>query len=665
MLYSGNISNSSFDGNISAVVIDPSSICPPGVCHLSPFSGSYGGLVGHSWSGNTFTIINSFSSGTIQGYKSLGGLMGTNQGSGQIINSGSNMSIVQMYHPEIVRTVLQYASGGLIGEFSGGGDLSNSYFTGILSGETFSTGGLVGILFGGTLSNSYMEGNISANGGRLLGGIAGSFYNAVVNNSYFLGNVFGSFYWSEPFGYIWPGGSTTISNSFWNFNDYESPYSDDANTHKTLEEMRDVNTFLNAGWNFDDSWGINPGINGGYPNLEIRGIWNCTQEYSDWSVCDGTNRYSTRIITSSNPAGCYLGRAPILSRECPSCFFKYSDWSDSCINGFQNRTIISLNPAGCYLNKASGKLSRECPYTLIRNCEELQHINDLDMTPRAYYKLANDIDCSETRSWNFEEYCNHPYLQVSQYKNSQDCKNNGGYWFSGYSGFEPIGGFGGSFDGQGFKIKNLYINRPSSVMVGLFSSISGSVSSLGVVNANITGSQYVGAITGYLGGGRILNSYSSGNVGNYRIVGGIVGFLNGDIGGIAGFLYNDGAISNCYSFVNVVGVNRVGGLVGGINGGSVLNSYAGGIVSGTGGLIGGLPKGIVQESFWDINSSGKLTSAGGKGKTTEEMKDVNTFSSSGWNFDNVWGINPSINEGYPYLNIFLDLPPEPVDPGRV
>ena len=69
----------------------------------------------------------------------------------------------------------------------------------------------------------------------------------------------------------------------------------------------------------------------------------------------------------------------------------------------------------------------------------------------AYYVLGNDIDATATSGWN-----------------------DG-------AGFESIGteasSFKGSFDGKGYKITNLYINRPGTDYVGLF----GYVGSGGVI----------------------------------------------------------------------------------------------------------------------------------------------------------------------------------------
>jgi len=58
-------------------------------------------------------------------------------------------------------------------------------------------------------------------------------------------------------------------------------------------------------------------------------------------------------------------------------------------------------------------------------------------------------------------------------------------------------------------------------------------------------------------------------------------------------------------------------------------------------------------SFWDTQASGATSTAScngtalGTGKTTAEMKNQNTYT--GWDFTNIWAIDSSKNNGYPYL----------------
>jgi hypothetical protein len=53
------------------------------------------------------------------------------------------------------------------------------------------------------------------------------------------------------------------------------------------------------------------------------------------------------------------------------------------------------------------------------------------------------------------------------------------------------------------------------------------------------------------------------------------------------------------------------------------NDYVGGLVGYNEGTVGG--------SFWDTETSGQSTSAGGTGKTTAEMQLISTFQGADWN----------------------------------
>ena len=67
--------------------------------------------------------------------------------------------------------------------------------------------------------------------------------------------------------------------------------------------------------------------------------------------------------------------------------------------------------------------------------------------------------------------------------------------------------------------------------------------------------------------------------------------------------------------------------------GCLSDSYSTGSVTGTGyvgGLVGRNDLSTVSNSFWDTETSGQATSAGGTGKTTAEMQDIATFSGAGW-----------------------------------
>ncbi|GAF87352.1 unnamed protein product, partial [marine sediment metagenome] len=85
-------------------------------------------------------------------------------------------------------------------------------------------------------------------------------------------------------------------------------------------------------------------------------------------------------------------------------------------------------------------------------------------------------------------------------------------------------GLMGTFDGQGYEIRDLFINRPNWSDVGLFSSVDqeGVVENIGVVNVTVIGDYHVGSLAGGIGG-TVSNSYSTGNVTGGDGVGGLVG----------------------------------------------------------------------------------------------------------------------------------------------
>jgi len=98
-------------------------------------------------------------------------------------------------------------------------------------------------------------------------------------------------------------------------------------------------------------------------------------------------------------------------------------------------------------------------------------------------------------------------------------------------------------------------------------------------------------------------------------------------GGLAG--RNFGSITTNYITGKVSGNENVGGLVGS-NPGNLSNCYSTCMVSGTGARVGGLVgSGGGSKSFWDIETSGQTTSAGGTGLTTAEMMDPEMLGLNG------------------------------------
>jgi hypothetical protein len=282
------------------------------------------------------------------------------------------------------------------------------------------------------------------------------------------------------------------------------------------------------------------------------------------------------------------------------------------------------------------------PY-IILNVRHLQSVGKDYSSLTKHYRLGRDIDASIIRS------------------------EDGG------KGFKPIGTdstnsrFEGSFDGAGFTIDGLYINRPDEECIGLFGYTSrATIANVRLTNIDITGKDKVGGLSGYSYGGVIENSSSTGRVDGPwdvsedrgRNIGGLIGYTNSvtlrqsyslanvsgfrQVGGLVGYHFG-GSIANSYSLGDVEASQYVGGLVGS-NYGDIENSYSTGDVkcyswNDGGGLVGYYTSayGGTYDSYWDVNTSGYSTSDGGVGKTTAEMKQQDTFQ--GWDFDNIWEID--------------------------
>jgi hypothetical protein len=223
-------------------------------------------------------------------------------------------------------------------------------------------------------------------------------------------------------------------------------------------------------------------------------------------------------------------------------------------------TNITMN--GAY--SISANFAPEIPENLeIRTWHDLDAIRD---NLAGNYTLMNDLDST-----------------TPGYAELASPTANGG------NGWQPIGNFTdsftGTFDGQGYEIRDLFINRRDKYFVGLFSFVGegGRIEDIGVVNAIVTGYDNVGGLAGW-SYGTVGDSYSTGSV-----TGTESAHEPGDIGGVGGAVgINAGNVSHCYSTGSVTGYEVVGGLVG-YSYGTVSDSYSTGSVTGydtVGGLVG-------------------------------------------------------------------------------
>lgn len=145
----------------------------------------------------------------------------------------------------------------------------------------------------------------------------------------------------------------------------------------------------------------------------------------------------------------------------------------------------------------------------------------------------------------------------------------------------PIGNgtnrFTGSFDGNGYMVRGLYIG--SGNMLGLFGCVGagGSIQNVGVTESYVGGSSNAGGVCGRNNGGSIIGCHNHGTiVGSGSFVGGICGENLGTVTGC----YNYGSVRGAQSVGGICGITVAGGTVSGCgNAGSVTSTvkFAGGV----------------------------------------------------------------------------------------
>ena len=197
-------------------------------------------------------------------------------------------------------------------------------------------------------------------------------------------------------------------------------------------------------------------------------------------------------------------------------------------------------------------------------------------------------------------------------------------------------------NGEGGEVRDLglidpNVHAPAGLAIGTLASYleQGTIRNCYVRGGRVTGSSYVGGLVGISAWGHIVNCYTSSQVSGGDYVGGLVA----DNYGSAELALGDASIvTNCYSTSGVSGNDHVGGLMG-----SNL--------------------GIVYNSFWDVETSGQSTSAGGAGRTTAEMQRANTFL--GWGArsnEGIWMIDEGNN--YPRLR-WENQAGQPIEPNQL
>jgi subtilisin family serine protease len=296
----------------------------------------------------------------------------------------------------------------------------------------------------------------------------------------------------------------------------------------------------------------------------------------------------------------------------------------------------------------------EDPY-LISNVEQFNNIrNNL----AASYRLTSNLDFTyDTTNVNGLFYNNGKgWLPIGNNESSS----------SGYTG----NAFNGNFDGNGYVIKGLNINRPSEYYLGLFGNVVGidtehsTIKNLILENGNIKGQGYIGGLIGYAQYVDISNVGTNLNIiASDMYIGGVVGYIEGNInksyntalieasskaGGIAGSIMGDIydtfnlGIMNRYNDINVT---DSGGIVGVLSG-SMSNSYNLGMLRDNNfKFFVGLNNGGIIDNVYYYNPYNLNEDIYGVQLTESEIYESESYIN--FDFDNVWQIN--INSKLPTL----------------
>ncbi|WP_255191395.1 GLUG motif-containing protein [Natronobeatus ordinarius] len=200
------------------------------------------------------------------------------------------------------------------------------------------------------------------------------------------------------------------------------------------------------------------------------------------------------------------------------------------------------------------------------------------------YVLMNDIDLADTAHWNDGE------------------------------GFEPIGEdrtgdnwFTGTFDGNGHVISNLTIDR-SERHQGLFATINGTVTAVGLEQVDITGTRFNAPLADALKEDATVEWVSvSGSVEAEQ-----------ESSGLVARMFEGSELRDSYTTATVTVSSDGGGIVSGVVDATIENTYAAGPVSGneSGGVADFTPDGNQVEFidvYWDVNATGQDDAVGNDG----------------------------------------------------
>ncbi len=507
---------------------------------LSTRGGNYGGLIGKASSITLSSppvhsfVIGSYATGNIMADGDAhGGLVGEFTGGGDVIGSYATGNITG--------TGTNASHGGLIGKFDGGGTITNSYAEGKIEGDGNYYGGLVGnFAGGGDITNSHAKGNIIGDGPN-HGGLVGLLTGGTVANSYATGEIEAS--------------STMSSNHYGGL----------IGKATSTSSSPPVHSFVIGSYATGNIMG-NGGRHGGLVG-DFDGEGTITNSYAKGNITGNGNncggligKFNGRgMVTNSYATGDITGNG----NNCGGLVGNFSGIG-SVIGSHATGNIISNGAShGGLIGKFNGR-----------------------------DRVANSYATGNIMGNNVKY---------------------GGLIGEFTGGGDVIGSYAtGNITGTG-------INASHGGLIGEFTGGGDVIGSYATGDITGNGEGHGGLIGDFDGGGTVANSYATGDItGSGKMIsstgghGGLVGRMKG--GGVGGVLQNNYASGNVTAVgagTSVVYAYHYGGLVGEANG-SVTNNYATGNVnngslalastSTYGGLIGFFTGSKLENSYYAIGT---------------------------------------------------------------
>jgi len=245
-----------------------------------------------------------------------------------------------------------------------------------------------------------------------------------------------------------------------------------------------------------------------------------------------------------------------------------------------NAIRFALDGSGQVMTKESLPDTSGCPTFILRGNVQQRCIG---------YELISDLDFDTNSDGQIDE---------------QDT-----YWNDG-EGWEPIGSyssraFTADFNGNGHKIRNLYIDRTMNA-AGLFGYIKGtSIQPVKltqiVINGpmtSITGSGDTGMLAGTIDYAGVDRVFVSGIISAWSDAGGLAGKIRGS------------TVSNVFSSVSNTAGRTQGGLIGSLSASTLFNSLSTGFVASGGGLLRHSSFNNNDSLYWATDTSSQTTSEG-------------------------------------------------------